>query len=659
MNPQEHRNPEQYRALFEGSQASLADMAARQAHALGRVGRLRSAIVSVLRKNFMELSAQAEANLGGRLSEVDDEILLAYLDAFTAAASRGDQRATIQALREAVTALGVPLRGEEPLLWVEQIHRHRQQLDTRRGVEPVPATAEPAATTPAVMKPAQPVSTTDPRSAPDGGGQDGPGGGAPLPLEDYWQWDDTPALQDLFADAEDALGATGPADVEEPVRWGSDLGAVSPTPDRWSPSPLQALDTPRPGPAPAPAVAPEELHEESGARRDEPENTAATTATNTATTEPDTATNADTEPPAQRPPAETAPAATARPVKKTAAKRQPRRRAEPPADGPLERAVPDAAATGVTTPAPGGPSLTDVFAEAIAADTRAGTQDASAPASVARVPVAADTAGAATGAPFRPELFPGGGGKPKRGRGTRTKAQAPVAFDDLPLIDQDAPTELNDGMRQALLAAASIPRPVFTRDLIGVAGSAAVVDAWEAECRADLTNSPVRFVAPKSRHRLRGRLVAVEPETVRPTDWWYEAVRRYRAGRLYELAVLLHRVGDEIVSFTLEEQLAVFRLNTPRGLVGVIVLLDTRLDRESPTLVVLREQMERILSERLTLVAVLTTSAEPGSLEAVMGGLEMLAQQHAWQPTAPVVAARSWEYADDRGSSAVMVLGQT
>ena len=126
MSQQDHFGHEHYRSLFEGSQASLADMAARQAQALARVGRLRSAIVAVLRKNFMELSAQAEANLGGRLSEIDDEIILAYLDAFTAAASRGDQRATVQALKEAVLSLGIPLRGEEPLVWVEQIHQHRQ-----------------------------------------------------------------------------------------------------------------------------------------------------------------------------------------------------------------------------------------------------------------------------------------------------------------------------------------------------------------------------------------------------------------------------------------------------------------------------------------------------------------------------------------------------
>ena len=49
-----------YRSLFEGSQASLADMAARQGQALSRVGRLRQSIVTILRKNYGPLVNSAE-----------------------------------------------------------------------------------------------------------------------------------------------------------------------------------------------------------------------------------------------------------------------------------------------------------------------------------------------------------------------------------------------------------------------------------------------------------------------------------------------------------------------------------------------------------------------------------------------------------------------
>lgn len=651
MSGNDPRGAEHYRNLFEGSQASLSDMAARQAQALARVGRLRSAIVAVLRKNFMELSAQAEANLGGRLSEIDDEILLAYLDAFTAAASRGDQRATIQALKEAVMTLGIPLRGDEPLVWVEQIHQHRQ-ANPRSAETPGRHAPEETATVPhdggdarrPALIPASPAER-------------------PLPVDDYWKWDDAPALADLFGDIGEEPAPSTTEIVGEPRRWGNELGEVSGEDERWSPSPIVPGRTPVTGPGPAPAVALE------------PEETIPVRPTAPA---PDTGETTTTD--------ETTPSPSGRP-RKAAAKRQPRRRATAPGED-TATGDPDATGTAIENPTTSDPTTSDPAASG--SETRVENATDQAPATEpdtgmgdglgdlfdepsapvideweTAAPLEATTtrptgntptapSPSLVDGPMRPELFaPTSSGR--RRRGTRTRATAPV--ENLTLPEASPALELNDGMRRALLAAAAIPRPVFTRDLIGVAGSLAMVDAWEAECRADISNSPVRFVAPKSRHRLRGHLVAVEPETVRPTDWWYQAVQRYRAGRLYELGVLLHRVGDEVVSFTLEEQLAVFHLNTPRGLVGMIVILDPR-PAGAATSSELAAHVERLLAERLTMIVALTASAEPGSLEGLVSHIEDLARERGWQPTSPVIAARSWEYADDRGTSAVMVLGQ-
>jgi hypothetical protein len=605
MSTHDPLDGERYRNLFEGSQASLADMAARQAQALARVGRLRAAIVAVLRKNFMELSAQAEANLGGRLSEIDDEILLAYLDAFTAAASRGDQRATIQALKEAVMALGIPLRGDEPLVWVEQIHLRRQnnaEVGNAPGNAEKPSEEEPSGQHPG---PSVILAETAPASR-------------PLPVDDYWKWDDATPLSELFDDV--TTGVTEGGIVDEPQRWGNELGAVvQGDEERWVPSPIAPSNADIERPVPTAATASESAETIDGTADRGPATTLAA---------------AD--------PTET-PARTGRPRK--TAKREPRRKAIAPAENapdndtsPVDAVIDDQPAQTPTKDADTASDLAALFDETpnggAAGTTKTGPD-----------------AGHLVAPPMRPELFTPTGARKKRT--ARTKA---VPVENLTLDEAAPDLVLNDGMRRALLAAASIPRPVFTRDLAGVAGSLAMVDAWEAECRADISNSPVRFVAPKSRHRLRGHLVAVEPVEVRPTDWWYQAVQRYRAGRLYELGVLLHRVGDEIVSFVLEEQVASFRLNTPRGLVGMVVLLDPR--PVAGTAADLGAHLERLLSERLTMVAVLTASAEPGSLENLIAHIEQLAREGNWQPTAPVIAARSWEYADDRGTSAVMVLGQ-
>jgi hypothetical protein len=658
---------ENYRRLFEGSQASLSDMAARQAQALSRVGRLRSAISNVLRKNFTELSAQAEANLGTRLSETDDEILLAYLDAFTAAASRADQRTTLQALGEAIRALGIPLRGEEPLVWVEQIHQYRNKRSVQQPPTQQHATAQQAGSAAAVQRELAGDTASQEVGLPAlfadvTGDSEERGkvavvreGAALMPVEDYWKWDDGDnagaVLGDLFADAY--------SEVSEPERWESDLGGVEPE-ERWTPSPIQ------PGSRRQPEVSKEsrvpaesEIRKETG-DGPRPESSSSKTKERGA-----------------------APAAAPEPGEKPQTKTG-SRGVVAGGDGgkrKTQRSEPAAANPGTETPsdetqAPGAELVKpDVGGREHIVETNPETvtPEPSQPASVESPvqtdgvqdgPVGArsgsgDSIGAGMlGQPLRPQLFTEPVGKRKKTTRTiRTQASGPGDA-GLPLGEFGERRELDDAMRQALLAAASIPRPVFARDLVAVTGSLELVDEWEAECRANLSTSPVRFVAPKSRHRLRGCLVAVDQTEVRASDWWNQAVKRYRAGRLYELAVLLHRVGDEVVSFSLDPEVAAFRLNTPRGLIGVVVLLDTKLSADGPSVADMVVHLEQMLSERLTMVAVLTTSAEPGSLESVADAVERAARENAWVPTAPVVAARSWEYADDRGTSAVMVLGE-
>lgn len=594
---------EKYRSLFEGAQSSLSDLSARQAQALSRVGRLRNAVVTVLRRNFMELSAQAETQLGTRLSDVDDEILIAYLEAFVAAASRGDQRATLNAMAEAVAALGIPLRGEEPLLWVEQIHAHRvviQREQSRTPAQPSTKDAE---------EPVHPVSeriseataTTQP-SSPE------------REPEDYWGWEPGTTLKGLFDDGDQSRLGSLFDDVETPELWDSELGETRSTDGQWAPSPVAPVDPSKKAPerpaqarpsAPEP-VKPSAVKQKTPVKKSKATETEQVKKSGNTNAAPDLAPASSSSGPAESEPA--LPTQPTTLVNVTTA------------EAVVETAHP--------TPSVVGSTVAEV------SDTEVG--------------VGVET-------PLRPELFPAAPTRRKRTREVRTQATPPE--EGLPFKSGTA--VLDDPMRKALLAASSIPRPVFTRDLIAVAGDEAIVDAWEAECRAEVSTSPVRFVAPKSRHRQRGRLVAIEQGAAKPADWWYQAVSRYRAGRLYELGVLLHRVGDEIVSFQLGEQVCLFRLNTPRGLVGVVVVLDIAAEDNPEVRQELTDVVEGLMGERLTLLAVLTASGEPGSLEGLSGGLEQIALERRWRPTFPLVAARSWEYADDRGSSAVMVLNQS
>jgi len=564
-----------YRGLYEGSQTSLSDMASRHAQALGRVGRLRSAMVSMLRRNFGSLSNQAETKLGTRLSEVDDEVLLAYVDAFVASSTSNNQSYALSGLKEALQTLGVPVSSDDPVAWIEKIHQLRQSgwALTQTVTSPPPA-ADPEPTP--VARPLEELAQEAHESA-----------------DSYWGWEPTEGddLSALFADqaadpgappsnaasadpsaaepasaassadvnasgdhdpartvdgqpaaASDAAGdadggASGRLDelfADAPRLWDGDLGEQTESgeqPPRWQPSPVRARDTPDDQPAPAPSVPPEE-----------PKPTSAETAS--------------------------------------------------------------------------------VFQP-----------------------------------PLRPELVQAPKKSAAKGRRVRTQA-TPAEELDVPVSTASSQTGAVDAStHQALLAAASIPRPVFTRDLVAVAGSSDAVEAWEDACRADPGSVPVRFIAPKARHRMRGRLVIVNQPEEDSSNWWQQCVAAYRASRLYELGVLLNRVGDEVVSYTLADTGVLLRLNTPRGLVGVAVTFTTDLEAGSDAYRELQGHLEQLLSDRLTLTAVLTTSGESGSLDGLVTVVSAMAAEQNWAPAMPVVAARSWEYADDRGSSAVLVLG--
>jgi hypothetical protein len=140
-------------------------------------------------------------------------------------------------------------------------------------------------------------------------------------------------------------------------------------------------------------------------------------------------------------------------------------------------------------------------------------------------------------------------------------------------------------------------------------------------------------------------------------DWWAQAINRYYGARLYELGVLLHRIGDELVSTRFGEHTAVLRLNSSRGLVGIVVAMNDRLEPGEPAREELASALAELFTERLTLAAVLMSAGEERDLTRLVEATLGLAGEHAWNPAFPVVAARSWEYADDRGSTARVILG--
>jgi hypothetical protein len=266
------------------------------------------------------------------------------------------------------------------------------------------------------------------------------------------------------------------------------------------------------------------------------------------------------------------------------------------------------------------------------------------------------------GAPLRPELFPSAGRSstlPVRQRRKRSRVTAAAPLDAATAAAP--PPAPDDGLDGRLLAAVSVPRPVFVSDLAELAGSGTAVEAWIERCRS-ADESSLRFIPPKQRHRLRGSLVlptGALRDTATEFDeaWWAECMAKFRGAKLYELAVLLHAVGDRVVSWRVAEDRStvLLRINEPRGVVGVIVVLGDQLDEGGAARSQLVADMEELLRDRLALMAVVVT-AEP-LLDPVTAVLAAEAAERGWSPSCHVVAARSWEWATGNAAAARHVLG--
>jgi hypothetical protein len=266
------------------------------------------------------------------------------------------------------------------------------------------------------------------------------------------------------------------------------------------------------------------------------------------------------------------------------------------------------------------------------------------------------------GRTVKPQLFPpaptGGRGAKRERRTIRSRA-LPADLPDVPIEVQPGvgTTELDEKVRNQLLASISVPRPVFTSDLASMVGSEEMVSAWREELQnGDLT---VRFVLPKPRHKLRGSLVipqanlaATNGEFAR--SHWARCMEAYRGARIYELGVFFHRFGEQVISFESDGEVVSVRMSLPSGLTGAVLVAGQDLAAGGATRSSLCGVLERLLQDRLVHIAVLVLNAE--QFEAVANVLESEARTRGWKASMPVTLSRSWEYVDGTGT-AVPLLG--
>jgi hypothetical protein len=682
-----------YRGLYEGAQASLSDMAGKQAVALSRTGRLRTGIVAGLKRNFPRVFGDVERQIGRRMSDLEDEILLAYLGHFLDQANgpaAAQPAAGTDELRAALTSAGFAVPdGDDLTGWAHAVRAASESavlndLEKLFAGQHSPAvTAAPAPGSPArprrLVPPAQPAPRQDAapgtastipavpaepaanprrprrgRRVPAEGAANpfaqNPATGAPVTAA---RPDETDGLTGLFATSANTA-PTAAADEPEPFRNPFDDEPVTAAEPATTAAAEPAFGRRMTPPAPPAAAG------------DQPAPVPTDPTPGPATADPDPVAGAEVP----------APSRTNR--RRPAKNRTPdSAAADLPAAGPQVTTTPAPAAEQTAAAA----TVTERPADPVPAPAAAvPAQPVPAPAErqPGRLPVTPEQTATAPGRrpagnsvmglPLRPEMLaPSPPPKTSRRRATagtktpRATATPPaLPVSDVPEPATGAPAVLTDNVRNLLMARITTTVPAFMSDLVAAADNdAAVVAAWENEQKG-ADDSAVRLIPPKTRHRHRGSLVL-------PTDYhrqavteftasaWGMCMQRYRGAKLYELAVLIHRFNQQIVGQHLSDDTVMLRLNDrTRGMIGLIVVLESHLDEGGTTRQALVADMNGLLTEQVKMIAVLPTNAEV--FEQTIETVEHEARLNGWRPPCPVIAARSWEYAQDLGTSAVEIL---
>lgn len=587
-----------YRKLYEGSQRSLTDMASRQAQAVSRVGRLRNQLVLAAKRAFPRAFGEAERAVGKRLSEVGDEVLVAYLESFMGSSLLAEEPPGVVELRQALHELGIPVPDSLDLSdWADAVRRHGGSGLLEINVH-TPAIKAPTPQTQRTHVPNRSLTPSFSNSGPTN--VEAPSSSIDMDLDALFGEAGEVFAQDLGSVAEESTadGSTGDpasdeiiASTQDLLVGDTDLATGNPL---ESSSPFEELD----------------IFSDKSPFDDDSSN-------------------------------------------------------DPFSD--LE-AIP--VNTGDGANEVGAPESDDVFEDApVAAELPSNGDEVGAGQAVDEStniePQRESVPAWAVGRTVKPQLFPpsasvGGRATGRRERKPIRSRATPADVPDVPVDRNPLPVDgkLTDDLRQRILAACAVSRPIFMSDLIAMIGSEEVVQAWRQE-QQDVA-SEVRFVLPKPRHRLRGALVVPQAVLTAANEafsqsWWARTMQVFRGARLYELGVFFHRFSEQVISFENEgDDLIAVRMSLPSGLTGAILVAGQDLAEGGGTREMLVAAIERLLHDRLVHIAVMVTNAE--QFDSVAAVIDAEAAKRGWRATMPVTLSRSWEYVDGTGT-AVPLLG--
>lgn len=247
--------------------------------------------------------------------------------------------------------------------------------------------------------------------------------------------------------------------------------------------------------------------------------------------------------------------------------------------------------------------------------------------------------------------------KPPAGR-TKPSNQQKLPWDASSRPPQNtAPQESPEKLEKfaALEAALLQPAPRFMRDVVAELGSAELAAEWEATQRSA---GNWAFIPPQNKHRQRGSLL-VPREQLRAsisglgtTPWGRALAQNYKAGRLYEVAVVLGKLSDTILLTGFSKHTMELTYRAKDELRALIVGLEPGAD---PWLEVEEAVGRHLSSDTSSVQDVLVVTCPARSRKPVVDTLTTAATANSWHMSAPVRVQELEGWATDGGQGAEII----
>lgn len=247
-----------------------------------------------------------------------------------------------------------------------------------------------------------------------------------------------------------------------------------------------------------------------------------------------------------------------------------------------------------------------------------------------------------------------------RGRSNRSRGQqAKINFNGPqqnpnPPAPQSAEEKRKLARFESLEAGLIQPAPRFMRDVVAELGSTDLATEWQ-ERQKGVGNWA--FIPPQSKHRQRGALL-VPQENIQnrlanfsTSPWGRALAQKYKAGRLYDIAVILSKLSDTIFACGFSRHCMELTYRQDDELRAIIIGLEAGADPWADV----EESVGRFLADGAGVQDILVIPCPARSEDTVVATLKSAAAERGWHMQAPVrvQALETWVSEDGRGAEIV------